>query len=158
MKDMTDELLKLYAQRQSAQGHVYPADTEWMKEFEDAFEYNETEDQGAGHRRRQARYGVAAPHGSPALRRCRLRQNRSRHARRLQGHQRQQTGRRARAHHRPRLPALGNFQAALRRLPREDRNDQPLPHARSRSKKFWSALRSAKSMSSSARIACFRKT
>ncbi len=46
MKDMTDELLKLYAQRQSAQGHVYPADTEWMKEFEDAFEYNETDDQG----------------------------------------------------------------------------------------------------------------
>jgi len=45
MKDMTDELLKLYAQRQAAQGHVYPADTEWMKEFEDAFEYNETEDQ-----------------------------------------------------------------------------------------------------------------
>ncbi len=45
MKDMTDELLKLYAQRQSAQGHVFPADTEWMKEFEDAFEYNETEDQ-----------------------------------------------------------------------------------------------------------------
>jgi transcription-repair coupling factor (superfamily II helicase) len=45
MKDMTDELLKLYAQRQSAQGHVYPADTEWMKEFEDAFEYSETDDQ-----------------------------------------------------------------------------------------------------------------
>jgi transcription-repair coupling factor (superfamily II helicase) len=45
MKDMTDELLKLYAQRQSAQGHVFPPDTEWMKEFEDAFEYNETEDQ-----------------------------------------------------------------------------------------------------------------
>jgi len=45
MKDMTDELLTLYAQRQSAQGHVFPADTEWMKEFEDAFEYSETEDQ-----------------------------------------------------------------------------------------------------------------
>ncbi len=45
MKDMTDELLKLYAQRQAAQGHVFPTDTEWMKEFEDAFEYNETEDQ-----------------------------------------------------------------------------------------------------------------
>ena len=45
MKDMTDELLKLYAQRQSAQGHTFPTDTEWMKEFEDAFEYNETEDQ-----------------------------------------------------------------------------------------------------------------
>jgi transcription-repair coupling factor (superfamily II helicase) len=45
MKDMTDELLKLYAQRQAAQGHAFPSDTEWMKEFEDAFEYNETEDQ-----------------------------------------------------------------------------------------------------------------
>jgi transcription-repair coupling factor (superfamily II helicase) len=45
MKDMTDELLKLYAERQSAQGHSFPTDTEWMKEFEDAFEYSETEDQ-----------------------------------------------------------------------------------------------------------------
>jgi transcription-repair coupling factor (superfamily II helicase) len=45
MKDMTEELLKLYAQRQAAQGHIFPADSEWMKEFEDAFEYNETEDQ-----------------------------------------------------------------------------------------------------------------
>ena len=45
MKDMADELLKLYAQRQMAQGHAFPADTEWMKEFEDAFEFTETEDQ-----------------------------------------------------------------------------------------------------------------
>ena len=44
-KDMTDELVKLYAQRQAARGHVFPPDTEWMKEFEDSFEYNETEDQ-----------------------------------------------------------------------------------------------------------------
>jgi len=45
MKDMTDELLKLYAQRQASKGHKFPLDTEWMKEFEDAFEFNETEDQ-----------------------------------------------------------------------------------------------------------------
>jgi transcription-repair coupling factor (superfamily II helicase) len=45
MKDMADELLKLYASRQMAQGHAFPADTEWMKEFEDAFEFTETEDQ-----------------------------------------------------------------------------------------------------------------
>jgi transcription-repair coupling factor (superfamily II helicase) len=45
MKDMADELLKLYAQRQMAQGHAFAADTEWMKEFEDAFEFTETEDQ-----------------------------------------------------------------------------------------------------------------
>ena len=45
MKDMADELLKLYAQRQMAQGHAFPADSEWMQEFEDAFEFTETEDQ-----------------------------------------------------------------------------------------------------------------
>jgi transcription-repair coupling factor (superfamily II helicase) len=45
MKDMTDELVKLYAQRQAARGHQFPSDTEWMKEFEDSFEYNETDDQ-----------------------------------------------------------------------------------------------------------------
>ncbi len=45
MKDMTDELLKLYAQRKSAQGHAFPPSNEWMREFEDAFEYNETDDQ-----------------------------------------------------------------------------------------------------------------
>ncbi|MGH9511213.1 MAG: transcription-repair coupling factor [Terriglobales bacterium] len=45
MKDMTDELLKLYAQRKAAQGHAFPPGNEWMREFEDAFEYNETDDQ-----------------------------------------------------------------------------------------------------------------
>jgi transcription-repair coupling factor (superfamily II helicase) len=45
MKDMTDELLKLYAERQAAQGHAFPKDTQWMREFEDAFEFSETEDQ-----------------------------------------------------------------------------------------------------------------
>jgi len=45
MKDMTEELLKLYAQRKASQGHSFPADNQWMREFEDAFEYNETEDQ-----------------------------------------------------------------------------------------------------------------
>src|SRR5436189_4259335 len=45
MKDMTEELLKLYAQRRAAQGHSFPADNEWMREFEDAFEYSETDDQ-----------------------------------------------------------------------------------------------------------------
>ena len=45
MKDMTAELLKLYAQRQTAEGHGFPPDDEWMGEFEDAFDYVETDDQ-----------------------------------------------------------------------------------------------------------------
>ena len=45
MKDMTDELLKLYAERKTAQGHAFSSDNEWMREFEDTFEFSETEDQ-----------------------------------------------------------------------------------------------------------------
>ena len=45
MQDMADELLKLYAQRKTAQGHAFPVDNEFQREFEDAFDYNETEDQ-----------------------------------------------------------------------------------------------------------------
>jgi transcription-repair coupling factor (superfamily II helicase) len=45
MKDMADELLKLYAERKMAEGHAFSADNEWMHEFEDAFEYSETDDQ-----------------------------------------------------------------------------------------------------------------
>jgi transcription-repair coupling factor (superfamily II helicase) len=45
MRDMADELLKLYAQRKAAQGHAFPPDNEFQREFEDAFDYNETDDQ-----------------------------------------------------------------------------------------------------------------
>ncbi|PYX86988.1 MAG: transcription-repair coupling factor [Acidobacteria bacterium] len=45
MKDMADELLKLYAERKMVEGHAFPPDSQWQKEFEDAFEYNETDDQ-----------------------------------------------------------------------------------------------------------------
>jgi transcription-repair coupling factor (superfamily II helicase) len=45
MQDMADELLKLYAQRKAAHGHSFPPDNEFQREFEDAFDYNETEDQ-----------------------------------------------------------------------------------------------------------------
>ena len=45
MKDMADELVKLYAERKMAKGHAFSSDNEWMREFEDAFEYSETGDQ-----------------------------------------------------------------------------------------------------------------
>jgi transcription-repair coupling factor (superfamily II helicase) len=45
MKDMADELLKLYAERKTVEGHAFPPDSEWQREFEDSFEYSETEDQ-----------------------------------------------------------------------------------------------------------------
>ncbi len=45
MRDMADELLKLYAERKAVTGHHFPPDTQWQREFEDAFEFNETDDQ-----------------------------------------------------------------------------------------------------------------
>jgi transcription-repair coupling factor (superfamily II helicase) len=45
MRDMADELLKLYAQRQLAEGFQFSADSNWQREFEDAFDFTETKDQ-----------------------------------------------------------------------------------------------------------------
>ena len=45
MQDMAAELLKLYAQRATSQGKSFSPDNEFQKEFEDSFDYNETDDQ-----------------------------------------------------------------------------------------------------------------
>jgi transcription-repair coupling factor (superfamily II helicase) len=45
MADMADELLKLYAERQAAKGHAFNVDNEFQLEFEEAFDYTETDDQ-----------------------------------------------------------------------------------------------------------------
>ncbi len=45
MRDMADELLKLYAQRRMADGFAFSKDSNWQREFEDAFEYTATNDQ-----------------------------------------------------------------------------------------------------------------
>ena len=45
LRDMAEELLKLYAQRKLAGGIASSADTHWQREFEDAFEFGETPDQ-----------------------------------------------------------------------------------------------------------------
>ncbi len=45
MRDMADELLKLYAQRRMAEGFAFSHDSNWQREFEDAFEFKETKDQ-----------------------------------------------------------------------------------------------------------------
>jgi transcription-repair coupling factor (superfamily II helicase) len=45
MRDMAEELLKLYAARKAMPGHAFAADSHWQQEFEDAFEYELTADQ-----------------------------------------------------------------------------------------------------------------
>jgi transcription-repair coupling factor (superfamily II helicase) len=45
MRDMAEELLKLYAARKAVPGHAFGPDSHWQQEFEDAFEYDLTVDQ-----------------------------------------------------------------------------------------------------------------
>ena len=45
VRDMTAELVQLYAAREARDGYAFSTDTPWQAEFEDAFEYEETPDQ-----------------------------------------------------------------------------------------------------------------
>lgn len=44
-KDLADELIKLYSERVKRAGYAFNPDSGWQREFEDAFPYNETDDQ-----------------------------------------------------------------------------------------------------------------
>ena len=45
VKDMAQDLVRLYAVRQEHKGYVYGPDTVWQREFEELFPFEETEDQ-----------------------------------------------------------------------------------------------------------------
>ena len=45
VRDMADELIKLYSDRMKVQGYAFAEDNEWQHDFEAKFEYDETEDQ-----------------------------------------------------------------------------------------------------------------
>ncbi|MDO4459948.1 MAG: transcription-repair coupling factor [Clostridia bacterium] len=45
VKDIAKELIKLYAERMKVKGFAFPEDTEWQRDFEAHFGYDETEDQ-----------------------------------------------------------------------------------------------------------------
>ncbi|MGI8712667.1 MAG: transcription-repair coupling factor [Solirubrobacteraceae bacterium] len=44
-QELAGELLNLYAERKRREGHAFEIDSDWQREFEDAFPYNETPDQ-----------------------------------------------------------------------------------------------------------------
>src|ERR1051326_6614877 len=45
MRDMPEERLKRYAHRKLVEGFAFSPDSNWQREFEDAFEFTETRDQ-----------------------------------------------------------------------------------------------------------------
>jgi transcription-repair coupling factor (superfamily II helicase) len=61
MRDMAEELLKLYAQRKAVPGYAFSADTHWQEEFEAAFPYELTPDQAVAIREIKKDMEVATP-------------------------------------------------------------------------------------------------
>ena len=45
VRDIADDLVRLYARRQNGRGFTYSKDTVWQREFEEQFPYEETDDQ-----------------------------------------------------------------------------------------------------------------
>ena len=81
-----------------------------------------------GDRRREGRHGAGHADGPARLRRRRVRQDRGRGARRVQGGAGRQAGRGPRADHAAREPARPDLPRALRELPGAGRGAVALPH------------------------------
>ena len=107
-----------------------------------------------GHRARQGRHGARAADGPPDLRRRRLRQDRGRAARGVQGRRRRQAGARAGADDDPRPAALRHLLRAPEGLPLHHRARQPLPLGQGPEGRHRRLQRRAASTSSSAPTAC----
>ena len=45
LQEVAKDLIELYAKRQKVKGYAFSKDTDWQKQFEDSFEYQETDDQ-----------------------------------------------------------------------------------------------------------------
>ena len=75
MRDMADELLRLYAERKLVGGYAFAADTPWQHEFEDGFEYVLTPDQETAIEDVKNDMEEPMPMDRLLVRRRRLRQN-----------------------------------------------------------------------------------
>ena len=115
VRDMAGELVRLYTVRMSVPGHAFGPDTPWQRELEDAFPLRG--DRATSWRAiDEVKRDMEQPeaHGPAALRRRRVRQDRDRRARGVQGGDGRQAGGRAGADDAARRAALHHVQRALR--------------------------------------------
>ena len=97
VREIAQELVVLYQKRVNAEGYAFGQDTPWQREMEDAFPYVETPDQRVAIADVKADMERPYPMDRLRVRRRRVRQDRGRHPRRVQGDPGRQAGRRARA-------------------------------------------------------------
>ena len=109
-KELADGLIRLYAARAKVKGFAFPEDDAWQREFEEAFPYEETDDQL---RCIAEIKDDMQSDGPSAVRRRRLRQDRGRAPRRDEVHFGGQAGGNPRADDRARAAALPDGDAAL---------------------------------------------
>ena len=129
VREIAQELVVLYQKRVNAEGYAFGQDTPWQHEMEDAFPFVETPDQRVAIADVKADMERRLPDGPPRVRRRRLRQDRGRHPRRVQGDPGRQAGRRARPDDAARDAARQHVRRPLRRLPDPRRDAEPLPDA-----------------------------
>src|SRR5258708_19714544 len=67
-QELAGELLNLYAERRRREGHSFPIDSDWQREFEDAFPYTETPDQRDAIETVNAEMGAQHPMDRPICR------------------------------------------------------------------------------------------
>ena len=118
---LAGELINLYAERKRRAGYAFPPDSEWQIEFEAALPVPRDARPARRDRGGTSRHGGGAADGPPDLRRRRLRQDRGRAARRLQGRRRRQAGDVPRADDGARPAAPRHLRRAAARLPVPDR-------------------------------------
>ena len=128
VREIAQELVVLYQKRVNAEGHAVRPGHAVAVAAGGGVPVRRDARPAQGDRRRQGRHGAAVPDGPPALRRRRLRQDRGRDPRRVQGDPGRQAGRRARPDHAARHAARQHVRRPVRRLPDPRRGAQPLPH------------------------------
>ncbi len=160
--DYAAQLLSVQAERDALPGHAYPPDTALAARIRGApSSTRKPPDQSRSHPAKPKRdMERTQPDGPPHLRRRRLRQNRGRHPRRLQGGA--WSGKqvaRPRADDRARRSSIARPSANVWRITRSASNcSQPVhPQAPARATIVGKA-RAARSISSSARTASCRRT
>ena len=109
VRDVAADLLDLYAQRQARKGAPLQAGEDEYRAFAAAFPFEETADQAEAIAERAAGHGQRTAHGPRGLRRRRLRQDRSGHARGVHCGAGGPPGRGAGAHHAAGRAAPGQF-------------------------------------------------
>ena len=135
-KDLAKGLIKLYAERQRRPGFAFSPDSTWQREFEDAFDYEETDDQLRAIAEIKSDMERSRPMDRPALRRRGLRKNGGRAARGDEMRARRQAGGDPGADHRAGAAALRHRHQPLPQLSGDDRGALALQDAGAEKKDF----------------------